>query len=561
MGYPKKTPEIPFFIIVIALVVFLFQKYPITVIFIVGVLITIFALNSKSQLKNHKKTFKKKNDESKAFKKKELLEKSNFKNIKLKILKSDESSKLVKDSSKIQNKQKMINAAFNKMNDFKSEAKLRMKNPYEDNDKFFAFLKNDLDEITNLNYEYNLLKRGKKYAEFEKQYDLERNKITSYEGRKNAVLEKSITAYSLSILRPWQIKEAKFNYNKFKKEKNQTESIWNKNKKVLVDFDVLGLIDDEVIEQISDDIIKFGKDINGIKLFKHKLLEKYTFSENQTDSLEESNLSIKSFDKIIENASSYIYGLDLRNEKLLKSIKKRHSEDLINRKCEVCGTTFKPVCIHPKLYHKNVCLTCPIIENANKDKIKKTLFEIKNKFGFIPIDGSFYLFESSLASQFTMLQWPEFVKLYAKTGGIKNINKHYGSFFECLVETGILPNGILKTSRGYKCLAKDGTVCLSLAEQRITNWLIDNKIQFEKEPKYPYDKELNPNNLMRADWKINNHFIEYFGLKGVVEYDNKTNKKIKLCKKNKIPLTSIFPSDITKLDEILYKFNAYSSNN
>ena len=39
--------------------------------------------------------------------------------------------------------------------------------------------------------------------------------------------------------------------------------------------------------------------------------------------------------------------------------------------------------------------------------------------------------------------------------------------------------GILKTSRGYKCLAKDGTVCLSLAEQRITNWLIDNKIQFE----------------------------------------------------------------------------------
>ena len=62
-------------------------------------------------------------------------------------------------------------------------------------------------------------------------------------------------------------------------------------------------------------------------------------------------------------------------------------------------------------------------------------------------------------------------------------------------------------------------------------------IKHEKEPKYPEGN-------YRADFKVNDSLIEYFGLKGQKEYDEKIKIKKKICKKNKIKLLSIYPKDL-----------------
>ena len=56
---------------------------------------------------------------------------------------------------------------------------------------------------------------------------------------------------------------------------------------------------------------------------------------------------------------------------------------------------------------------------------------------------------------------------------------------------------------------------------------------------------------MRADWKIGNIYVEYFGLKGEITYDIKTAKKFQLCKKMNIELIAIFPDDLKDMSKIL----------
>ena len=198
------------------------------------------------------------------------------------------------------------------------------------------------------------------------------------------------------------------------------------------------MIDQDVINQISKDILEFEKDKNGIKLFKDKLLENFSFSDNESNLFEEYDFKNNDLKKIVSHAESYIYGLDTQNSKLLDALIIWHNKDLEDRICEVCGTKFKPICIHyPKLIHKNVCLTCPILEDASPEKIISTLLEIKNKFGFVEFE-SFDIADEKLASRFSKTQWPLFIKLYAKTGGIDNINKHFGSWIGCLIKTGLL---------------------------------------------------------------------------------------------------------------------------
>ncbi|MFW5879513.1 MAG: hypothetical protein ACOCUV_01680 [bacterium] len=94
-----------------------------------------------------------------------------------------------------------------------------------------------------------------------------------------------------------------------------------------------------------------------------------------------------------------------------------------------------------------------------------------------------------------------------------------------------------KNKFGYTCLAKDGHKCNSLVEAKIDDFLSDNKISHEKEPPYP-------NSTWRADFKVNDIYIEYFGLLGNVHYDKKTEAKIQFAEKNNIKLIAIYPNDI-----------------
>jgi hypothetical protein len=122
---------------------------------------------------------------------------------------------------------------------------------------------------------------------------------------------------------------------------------------------------------------------------------------------------------------------------------------------------------------------------------------------------------------------------------------NFGSYTKALLIAGVTDVIHSKGNyRGVKCLAEDGTVCSSLGELKITNFLIEKDISFEKEVKYP-------NTKYRVDWKINTTFVEFFGLKGKNEYDRKIEIKREICRNEGMRLIEIYPNDLTDLDSAL----------
>jgi len=145
-------------------------------------------------------------------------------------------------------------------------------------------------------------------------------------------------------------------------------------------------------------------------------------------------------------------------------------------------------------------------------------------------------------------KWNEVFISYGKMGGVEHVKAKYKSWFKGLAETGALPNGVLATARGVRCLAKDGHVCHSLDEQRIDNWLNNHNLKHEREPIYPSHPDLNPTGRRKGDWKVNGTFIEYFGLVGDKDYERKMDEKILLAGYSKINLIAIYPTDLDALD-------------
>jgi len=128
----------------------------------------------------------------------------------------------------------------------------------------------------------------------------------------------------------------------------------------------------------------------------------------------------------------------------------------------------------------------------------------------------------------------------------------FGSWFKALIAAGVLETDARKMSRGYMCLAKDGHECLSMGEKSIDDWLYDHEIEHEKEPEYPGESNF------RGDWKVGEYFIEYWGLKGQEDYDNKILVKREIAKKHEIKLIEINPDDINNLGR---KINVLLKNN
>lgn len=126
----------------------------------------------------------------------------------------------------------------------------------------------------------------------------------------------------------------------------------------------------------------------------------------------------------------------------------------------------------------------------------------------------------------------------------------YGEWLKAVIESGFLgERGILKGKFGYKVISKDGHLCNSLAEKIIDDWLFENNIEHEKEPKYPKAVIDFLGSNIRADWKIGEYFIEYFGLHLESNYAEKMNRKINACNIFKIKLISLFPGDEYLLNE------------
>jgi hypothetical protein len=223
--------------------------------------------------------------------------------------------------------------------------------------------------------------------------------------------------------------------------------------------------------------------------------------------------------------------------------------------CILCGSSFRVIDLPDWVYFgsngfKHCCFQCRIVGAPKKNDLSSLVPAFTGACGFIPNSNANainYAFTSRLPAS----EWAKVLLAYARMGGIEHTKKKFGSWFTALAETGALPNGVLATARGIRCLAMDGHTCLSLDEQRIDDWLHVHDLDHEREPNYPQHPSFNPTGERRADWKVREIFIEYFGLVGDPEYEKKMDEKILLAQEFNIPLIAIYPADIEKLDECL----------
>lgn len=227
----------------------------------------------------------------------------------------------------------------------------------------------------------------------------------------------------------------------------------------------------------------------------------------------------------------------------------------VPRNCTLCGNLFRVIDIPYWIYFgangfKDCCFQCQIVETPREKELSALLPDFINACGFVPTSSANPI-NFSFTSRLSNEQWAKAILGYAKIGTIEHVKKKFGSWFEALVQTRTLPNGVQITGRGIRCLAQDGHVCHSLDEQRIDDWLFSHSIPHEREPSYPIHTELNPLGRKLADWKVYDAFIEYFGLIGDSAYEKRMNEKIMLAQNCGIELIELYPSDIQRIDEVL----------
>jgi len=225
------------------------------------------------------------------------------------------------------------------------------------------------------------------------------------------------------------------------------------------------------------------------------------------------------------------------------------------RDCQLCGTPFSPIDTAQWIYfgsngNKNVCFKCPVVARPTKKDLMSLLPDFVEACDFVPsatASPTNYAFMSRVPAE----QQVPMLRAYGKMGTVDHAKKKFGSWFEAMAETGALPDGVLVTSRGVKCTAKDGHVCNSLDECLIDNWLHANQISHVKEPMYPPHEHLNPKSKRRADWQVGDVYIEYFGLIGDERYETKMREKVQLCLQFGLTLIELYPADLGHLDRKL----------
>lgn len=128
----------------------------------------------------------------------------------------------------------------------------------------------------------------------------------------------------------------------------------------------------------------------------------------------------------------------------------------------------------------------------------------------------------------------------------KKIYYCFGSWNNMIKLCGFCPN-TEKFSK--KHIANDGHKCDSLSEKIIDDWLYARNIPHKTKVIYPW------NNGMSADFKVNDIWIELFGLCGQLKtYDKLMENKLRKIKEYNLNLISLYLSDIfpkSKLDKKL----------
>jgi hypothetical protein len=174
-------------------------------------------------------------------------------------------------------------------------------------------------------------------------------------------------------------------------------------------------------------------------------------------------------------------------------------------------------------------------ETSTEQEIKEYLLSLSKIIGRVPPQGFGEGINDLIELDADTLK--QVIFHLTKKPTTSHIKGVYRSWLNALIQAGVLEDGTRKTARGTQTLAIDGHVCFSLGEKTIDDYLFQKGIQHQKEPRYPEGN-------FRADFLAGNVFIEYFGLAGNSEYDEKTQMKQQICKRNGIELISIYPTDL-----------------
>ena len=228
------------------------------------------------------------------------------------------------------------------------------------------------------------------------------------------------------------------------------------------------------------------------------------------------------------------------------------------RRCEICGSLYRLIDLPDWAYAGSngtqiCCMRCAIVERPSKKALMPHVASFVQECGFIPPANAGPL-TNSFTCRLAPDRWPAVFAAYGRMGGLDNVKAKWTSWFKALAKSGALPEGVITTHRGIRCLAKDGHECHSLDEQQIDNWLAAHNVPHEREPIYPEHPTLNPAGRRRADWLVGGVFVEYFGLAGEATYDRKTDEKVILARQLGIDMLAIYPSDMMSLDQKLASF-------
>ena len=169
--------------------------------------------------------------------------------------------------------------------------------------------------------------------------------------------------------------------------------------------------------------------------------------------------------------------------------------------------------------------------------------------GFYPAENSS---EISLLSNLPRDRFYEVVRYMEKCFFPSRYAQVHGSHIGALFATGCLgPEPVVKTGMGYRAVAHDGHVCSSLAEKLIDDWLHRNGIPHEKEPAYPEAVRTLCGGNVRADWRIGDTYVEFFGLQTKTAYARKTEAKLAACLASGVHVLALYPGDETRLERSL----------
>jgi len=136
-----------------------------------------------------------------------------------------------------------------------------------------------------------------------------------------------------------------------------------------------------------------------------------------------------------------------------------------------------------------------------------------------------------------------------------SLNRYFGGYRKVCQMLDLDINANIFGSKFPIYKSNNGDLCWSKAELYITNFFIDNSIEYKREVYYRDYAEDGRFNNKTSDWIINNNtFVEYFGMMDKDYYYKKAINKMDLCSENDLKLISLTQKHLTKLNKIFEGF-------